>query len=146
VARLIQRELKEPIFPALARTIEGADRIVLLWTRDFWQATARPRIVESDIHPTPKFLAELDEDDWRRSLEGALACLDETRSYQGRATQQVTVISKDGRSSRDGPVSPHLKLKVAAEGDHSWESFLAETRLQLQPLYDWATERAKPAP
>lgn len=146
VARLIQGELKSPTLPSLAESIEGADRIMLLWARDFWRAGSRPKIVERDIHPTPIRLNLLGKEEWRRALEEALACLDETRNYQGWATQQVTEISRKGEQTRTGKVAPHLKFKVEKQRDHSWESFLQETKLRMQPLYDWVAERTTPAP
>lgn len=145
VARLILRELKEATLPAVARSIEGAERIEVLWARDFWQRSARPRIVEGEIHPTPIPLSRLGEEDWRLALEGALACLDESRGYQGRAKQQVTVVSREGNRRRGGEVSPHLTFRTPMEGPHSWESFLREAKSRMRPLYDWAVERSAPA-
>lgn len=144
VARLIRRELESPTLPALARRLDDAERIEVLWARDFWQATARPRILEGQIRPTPIRLSRLGEEAWHRALDGALACLDETRDFLGRATQQVTLESD--RRRVEGPVSPHLTFKLPMEGTHSWESFLQDAKRRMQPLHDWAGERTALTP
>ena len=143
VARLILRELESPTLPDLARGTGDADRIEVLWARDFWQATARPRILEAQIRPTPIPLSRLGAEAWRRALEGALACLDERRDYLGRATQQVTLESS--RRRVEGPVSPHLTFTLPMEPPLPWEPFLRDAKRRLQPLHDWVEERTAPA-
>ncbi len=142
VARLIRRELEGPTLPALARGMGDAERIEVLWARDFWQATARPRILEGWIRPTPISLGRLGEEAWRRALDGALACLDEGRDHLGRATQQVTLESD--RRRVEGSVSPHLTFKLLMDPPAPWESFLRDAKQRMQPLYDWVEERTAP--
>ncbi|HEU0078163.1 MAG TPA: hypothetical protein VFQ76_10970, partial [Longimicrobiaceae bacterium] len=139
VARLIRRELESPTLPDLARRMDDADRIEVLWARDFWQATARPRILEGQIRPTPIPLSRLGAEAWRRALDGALACLDERRDYLGRATQQVTLESS--RRRVEGPVSPHLTFSLRTDAPGPWEPFLEDAKRRLQPLHDWVEER-----
>jgi hypothetical protein len=139
VARLIERELRAPTLPALIQRMEEADAAEVHWTRDYWQVSARPRIVEKYIVPTPILLHQLTDGVWRSALEGAEACLDERKGLRGRATQEVTLA--DGRRVTGG-VSPHLTFVYPAAGPVSWPAFLAEARARMQPLYDWAVERA----
>jgi hypothetical protein len=144
VARLIRRELDDPTLPGLVRRMDDAERIEVLWARDFWQAAARPRIMEAQIRPTPIPLGRLGEEAWRRALDGALACLDETRDHLGRATQQVTLESS--RRRVEGPVSPHLTFTLAMHAPLPWETFLHDAKPRMQPLHDWVAARAAPLP
>lgn len=135
IARLVTRELRTPTLPGLADEVADAARIEVRMTRDYWQATARPEIVERMIVPTPVPLSALTEERWRQVLQGALACLDPSRNRRGRAMQEVTLAVSGER--RKGPVSPHLTFVLPKEADVSWVDFLARAKPRMQTLYDW---------
>jgi hypothetical protein len=139
VARLIERELKEPRLPSLLRDHSSLSQVVLVWRRDYWQASARPRIIERNISPTPIELGKLTKEDWRHALQEALECLDPRRKRRGRARQTVTL---ESGKRIEGDVSPHLMLRYMATDFEGWEPFLREARQRLQPLHDWASSRA----
>lgn len=140
VARLITRELKQPTLPDLIRRVGDTGHAELLWSRDYWQATSRPPIVEANIVPTPILLRRLSDSAWREALTGALACLDQDRGYHGRAVQSVTLVASGRRM--EGAVSPHLAFVLPAAEYRSWEPFLREAKAEMQVFYDWTKERA----
>jgi hypothetical protein len=140
VARLIQRELRHPTLPALAARAGDPEGIEVRWRRDYWQASARPRILEADIGPTPIALRELTEAAWRQALEGARDCLEWQPNIR-RARQRVTLAA--AYTAVEGDVSPHLTITLVAERYRPWDEFLDETRRRLRPFYDWARERVR---
>jgi hypothetical protein len=141
VARLIQRELQTPTLPNVIRQLQNTDTVVVHWRRDYWQAASRPPIEEKDIAPTPIPAGHLTEDLWRKALEGAAGCLDPTKTWGGRATQEVTLSASKKRVT--GPVSPHLTILVASQAPYDWELYFSRAKAQLQPFYDWAVEQAR---
>jgi hypothetical protein len=140
IARLINRELRNATLPALVREVGGTDPMYVLWARDYWQATSRPKILEGEIAPTPLPLSRLTEDGWRHALEGALACLDRKRNWRGRAIQEVTLATTGRRL--EGSVSPHLTFVLPADERTSWLEFLGHAKARMQPFYDWTSDRA----
>lgn len=143
VARLLLRELDEPTLPNVIERLTQATRVSVEWTRDYWQATSRPAIREKFIDPTPILLRELTAPRWKQAVEGALSCLDAARSYQGRATQEVTLAGSGRRVV--GPVSPHLTFVLPAGGASPWSTFFAEARKSMEPLYQWTVDRSAEA-
>ena len=139
VARLIERELRDPTLIELVEGEEVLADVNLQWQRDFWQKQARPEIVERYISPTPLVLSKLTADGWREALTGAAACLDSKRRRRGRATQTVTLTSGEQVT---GEVSPHLIFRLTSEGDGSWEEFFRDVRTRMQPLHAWAVRRS----
>ncbi len=107
IARFIERELGQPTLPDLCRALPHAGTIVMSWTRDAWQAAARPPIAEIQIGPTPRRLDDLTPEVWRTILMEAYQCLDGNRGHRGRATQTVTL--KGGPAEKE--VSPHLHIE-----------------------------------
>jgi hypothetical protein len=140
VAHLIRRELLNQTLPALAAATEDPQGIEVRWRRDYWQASARPPIVEADISPTPIPLGQLTDAAWQQALEGARDCL-QWNPEPRRARQQV-ILAASG-AVVEGEVSPHLTITRVAERYIPWEEFLAETKRRLRPFYDWARERAR---
>ena len=47
----------------------------MLWARDAWQYSARRRIKEANLAPTPIALDRLDGQGWANALRGARECL-----------------------------------------------------------------------
>ena len=140
IARLITRELRRPTLPGLIRQLGDTGPARVHWTRDYWQATSRPPIVERNIAPTPVLLSQMTEHLWHQALEDALACLDPNKNRRGRANQGVTLARSGVRVI--GPVSPHLKFVLPAPPRSPWPEFLAQAKEFMQPFYDWTRERA----
>ena len=138
VARLIRRELDSPTLPDLIRRSGTRDSVAVWWVRDYWQAASRPEITERLIAPTPISASRLTEERWLEALEGAAGCL--APSWDGRASQEVTLVKSSKRLM--GKVSPHLTISVSSDVPVSWLDFLKRGKVQLQPFYDWAVERA----
>lgn len=140
IARLIERDLKEPSLIRLVEKDEGLAPVFLLLRRDYWQASARPLIRERDISPTPIRLGDLTTGGWRSALEEALDCLDSRRKRRGRAVQKVTLSSGQ---SVEGEVSPHLTFRYYSPQRTEWELLFREGREIMEPLHDWAARRAR---
>lgn len=140
VARLIERELRDPALPGLVREHAGLREVIVHWERDYWQATSRPEIRERNILPTPVLLGDLTAEGWRSAVEEARACLNPRRKYRGRATQQVTLQSGH---QIEGEVSPHLTFRYMASGYMEWEDLCREGKACLKPIHEWATSRAR---
>jgi hypothetical protein len=140
VSRLITRELRQSTLPKLIQDVGTPDSAFVLWTRDYWQATSRPLILEREITPTPMLLSRISEEPWQKALEGALTCLDAKRQWRGRAKQEVT-LARSGQQVL-GPVSPHLTFVLPAEDAVSWREFLAYAKDRMQPYYTWTVDRA----
>ena len=139
ITRLIEREVREISLPETIRKNPQLNDVILMWQRDYWQATARPAIAERDIAPTPIALGELTREQWLAALTEARDCLDMKRKRMGRATQTVTLPSGD---RIQGDVSPHLMFRYVDPTADSWESLFRGARAALQPLHDWASRRA----
>ena len=76
VARLIEREISRPLLlTRYRRKVARPDKVTVLWARDAWQYSARRRIKEANIAPTPIALDRLDGQGWADALRGARECL-----------------------------------------------------------------------
>ena len=139
ITRLIEREVREISLPDTIRKNPQLNDVILIWHRDYWQATARPVIAEREIAPTPIALGDITREQWLASLLEARDCLDMKRRRLGRATQTVTLPNGD---RIQGDVSPHLMFRYVDADAESWETLFRNARAALQPLYDWATRRA----
>jgi hypothetical protein len=139
VARLITREQARPALHDFIARMDSTAGIRVIWNRDYWQATSRPRIVERYIAPTPIALEELTPAAWSQALAGARDCLEVRGREFRRATQTVTLESSGRRV--EGPVSPHLTFRLSVPSIESWEQFFREAKARLQPLYDWTEVR-----
>ena len=141
VARLIERELREPVLPRLVEEHGALAPVLLVWHRDYWQATGRPRIQEKVIARAR--LGDLTRAAWVASLEEARGCLDSRRKYRGRAVQTVTLSSSGDRV--EGEVSPHLMFRYMAPERMDWESLCRQAKAAMEPLHGWAVRRARKA-
>ena len=116
VARLIEREISRPLFlTRYRRKVERPDTVTVLWGRDAWQYSARRRIKEANLAPTPIALDRLDGPGWADALRGARECLDPRKQHRGRRRVPVTLLpSKRHPWARqvEMDVSPHLKIRT----------------------------------
>lgn len=140
VQRLIRRELRKQRLLDVQVPGVGTPAVEVRWMRDYWQVSDRPAIRERDIISTPILIGDLTEVAWRQALEGALACLDESREWRKRARQRVTLVPSG--EVVEGEVSPHLTLTVHATSYTPWTEFLSEAQSALQPYHGWASSRS----
>lgn len=137
IARVIERELKEPSLVELVRNDPALADVHLLWRRDYWQANSRPEIEEKIIVRMP--LGALDDEAWRASLVAAQACLDKRRKYRGRGRQTVTL---PNGTQVEGEVSPHLTFEYFSPAPTPYEDFFREAKGRMQNLHKWLKDRA----
>ncbi len=116
VARLIEREISRPLLlTRYRRQVARPDKVTVVWARDAWQVSARPRIKEANIAPTPIALDRLDGQGSAEALRGARECLDPQKQLRGRRKVTVTLLpSKRHPWERqvEMEVSPHLKIRT----------------------------------
>jgi hypothetical protein len=145
ISKFIQSEISIPKITDVAAKLHNPENIVINFTRDAWQVTARPTIAEKYLGGKACTFAEIDQDHWTLTLAEALACLSKRANYCGRAKQRVTLesMSRDEKQVRIMDVSPHLTIwsRISLEGDleHNIESKIAE----LQPIYDWVEKASQ---
>jgi hypothetical protein len=145
IARLLVRERDAPELPDLT-SLPSADMISVQFSRDAWQAAARPNIVERDIKGSGTALAQLTPSLWADMVEEALGCLDPRQGYKGRGQQTVTLIKSDEEVLK--AVSPHLNIRSSL-----WNSIpdsldevierIELARARLQPIYDFVRNRSE---
>jgi hypothetical protein len=145
VARLIERELREPKLFDARTEVADPTRVEVFWYRDAWQVVARLPILERLIGGSPRLLHTIVPAEWRAMLEEAYVCLDALRGYRGRAQQMVTTTAGNRRLIS---VSPHLQLRQAfwprdPASPAGWRASLDDTMSHLRPLHRWATEQAR---
>ena len=146
VARLIEREISRPLLLTRYRPkVARPDSVTVIWARDAWQYSARPRIKEVNVAPTPTALDRLDGQGWADALRGARECLDPRRQHRGRRKVPVTLLPSK-RHARERQVemgvSPHLKIKMPLGGITSRAMRLA--RENLEAVYGFAAEQSRP--
>ncbi len=146
VARLIEREMSRPLLlTRYRRKVARSDRVTVVWARDAWQVTARPRIKEANIAPTPITLDRLDGQGWEDALRSARECLDPRKQLRGRRKVLVTLLpSKRHPWERqvEMDVSPHLKIRTPLV--EITPRAMREARENLEALYEFATHQSRP--
>lgn len=145
IASFLLSEMRNPELGALKTKLSEPERVFIRMTRDAWQVTSRPLIVEEYIGGKEYSLAEVNEEQWQSILNEAVGCLDESRGYRGRSSQEVTLAKpqKNGEQKRVLPVSPHLNVwtAISLEGDIT-ENVNAGMTL-LAPVYEWISRLSR---
>ena len=145
VARLIEREISRPLLlTRYRRKVARPDRVTVIWARDAWQYSARRRIKEASIAPTPIALDRLDGQGWAEALRGARECLDPRKQHRGRRRVMVTLLpSKQHPWERpvEMDVSPHLKIKTPLA--EITPRAMQQTRDNLEALYEFAAHQSR---
>ena len=117
VARLIEREISRPLLlTRYRRKVARPGRVTVILARDAWQYSARRRIKEANIAPTPIALDRLDGQGWAEAVRGARECLSPQKQLRGRRKVPVTLLtSKRHPWERqvEMEVSPHLKIRTS---------------------------------
>lgn len=146
VARLIEREISRPLLLTRYRPkVARPDKVTVIWARDAWQYSARRRIKEANVAPTPIALDRLDGRGWADALRGARECLGPRRQRRGRKKVLVTLLpSKRHPWERqvEMDVSPHLKIRmplaeIAARA-------VRRARGNLEALWEFAAHQSRP--
>jgi hypothetical protein len=135
-------EIENPSFFKACDQLTDPDRLFMRLTRDAWQVTARPSIVEKFIGPGNTPLGDIDSSLWQSMLTEALGCLSEERGYRGRSKQSVTLRKKPrtGDRTRIMDVSPHLTVWTPIESSGVVEENLNAGLDRLMPIYQWMSQ------
>lgn len=141
IATLINSELQFPELLRLLPDLSSPESMTLRFTRDAWQVTSRPRILEEYLGGREYLLSEMTADLWRKILEEALGCLDKDRGYRGRAIQAVTRVRGDvpDDESTDMKVSPHLTISAHIDPSSDSLEQLSAAIERLRPIHKWAS-------
>ena len=141
VARLIERELSEPLLLSRYRAEVARPAMVTVnWRREAWQVSSRVPIEESVLSPAPIALHRLNSEGWKRALRGARECLDPKRGYRGRLRTKVTLRPSGQMVERE--VTPHLHLGMFLTRTSPDE--MRRAKANLEALHDWASHQARP--
>jgi hypothetical protein len=134
-------ELERPSFFKVRDQLADPNQSFIRLTRDAWQVTARPSIVEKFIGPGNTPLSDIDPDLWQSMLIEALECLSEEKDYRGRAKQLVTFQNKPrtGDRTRIMEVSPHLTIWTLMQSSGDIERNLQAGIDRLKRIYDWVS-------
>lgn len=140
VARLIERELSQPLLLSRYRADVARPAMVTVnWRREAWQVSSRVQIKEARLSPTPIALHRLDDEGWKRALQGAKECLDPKRGYRGRLRTKVTLRRSGQVVERQ--VTPHLHLGMFLTRITLGE--MRRAKSNLDALHDWASHQAR---
>ena len=146
VARLIEREISRPLLlTRFRRKVARPDIVTVVWSRDAWQYSARRRIKEATIAPTPIALDRLDGQRWAEALLGARECLDPQKQLRGRRKVPVTLLpSKRHPWERqvEMEVTPHLKIRTPLAEITS--RAMREGRENLEGVWEFVGEQSRP--
>ena len=139
ISKFILSEIDNPTIDEIKAKLSNPDKIFIRFSRDAWQVTARPFIVEKYLGGKEFTFSESNSSQWSKTLDDALGCLNKEMNYCGRAKQKVTLQNKpkNGEQVRIMEVSPHLtiwsNLSLSGNVQKNVESNIAE----LQPVYEW---------
>lgn len=139
IATFILSELKNPTLIELKTKLKQTEKIIIRFTRDAWQATSRPDIVEKYFGGREFPLKEMHPELWTSILKEALGCLDEKRMYRGRNLQTVTLAKKprNGSQTRTLQVSPHLTIWTPIDLSEDVITDLNNGISRLEPVHNW---------
>ena len=146
VPRLIERELSRPLLlTRYRRQVARPDKVTVRWARDAWQYSARPRIKEANLAPTPIMLDRLDSQGWAAALRGARECLDPRKRHRGRRKIPVTLLpsKRDPRGRQvEMYVSPHLKIGTPLV--EITRGAVREGRENLEGVWEFVGHQSRP--
>lgn len=139
ISKLILSEINNPTIEKVKAKLDIPNEIFIRFSRDAWQVTARPAIVEKLLGGKECSFSECAPDQWSRTLNEALACLNKEMNYCGRAKQEVTLEKKPkkGEQVRIMEVSPHLTIWSRLSLEGNIQENIQNKLKELQPVYDW---------
>ena len=126
--------------------IDAAEDITVQFTRDAWQAAARPGIKEKFINGSGTALKSMTLHLWEQMVKEALECLNPNVDYKGRGRMEVTLVKSGEKVIKE--VSPHLTfhLLVWEKQPNTMEEavqLIAAAHDKLLPLYNWVETKSK---
>jgi hypothetical protein len=135
ISKFILSEINDQKIWNVVEKLKNPNDVYISFSRDAWQVTARPSIVEKYLGGKEFTFAAGNPEQWARTLNEALGCLNEKKNYCGRAKQRVTLENKpkNGEQVRIMEVSPHLTIWSPLSLSENIENKISE----LQPVYDW---------
>jgi hypothetical protein len=141
IANFILNELENPSVEELNNRLEAQLPIIVRFTRDAWQVTSRPNILEKYIGGREVPISELNSQRWNSVLREALACLNDAKDYRGRATQEITLSNQPSKGSRTKSmqVSPHLTIWTPINLSDDIASSLKAGVKRLEPVHEWVS-------
>jgi len=139
ISKFILSEINNPKIEQVKSNLNNPDKISIHFSRDAWQVTARPFIVEKYIGGKVFTFFETNLSQWSTTLQEALGCLNKEANYCGRAKQKVTLENKpkNGGQVRIMEVSPHLTIWSHFSLSGNIEENIISKITELQPVYDW---------
>jgi len=142
ISEFIQSEIRNPRIEEITSRLVNPDNIFIRFSRDAWQATSRPLIVEKYLGGKEFSFAECNTSQWLRILTEALACLNKETNFCGRVKQTITLESKpkNGEQVRVMEVSPHLTIWSPLRLSENMEERLESKVAEIKPVYDWVKE------
>lgn len=144
IARFLKRELAEPKLFEITASSKGVENVYLNLTRDAWQVTSRPMIIEENIGGKDTPISKISAEIWVEMLEEALDCLNAESGHRGRSQQTVTLRKppKNGPRERVMPVSPHLTIWTPVSSSDAEEAEIETVRNRLLPIYKWVKRQS----
>lgn len=141
ISKLIKSEQKDELLLRVVANLGDPDRIILRFTRDAWQASARLAIVEEHLGEGEVKLSELAPNLWQKILAKALECLNPDANHLGRSKQLVTLKNSPlGTAPRTVQVSPHLTIWTPIDPSKDSTEELSSAISRLRPIYEWASK------
>jgi len=139
ISKFILSEIKNPRIMEVKAKLNNPDKISIRFSRDAWQVTARPFIVEKYLGGKEFTFSESNSSQWLTTLQDALGCLNKEANYCGRAKQKVTLENKPkkGEQVRIMEVSPHLTIWSHLSLSGNIQENIMSKIAELQPVYDW---------
>ena len=139
ITTFILSEVNSPHIGEIRSILKRPENVYISFTRDAWQVTSRPNIVEKYIGGREASFVEIDSDHWTSALNEALECLNKETSFRGRAKQSVTLENKpkNGEQVRVMDVSPHITIWSPMSLEGNLKENIKNKIAELQPVYDW---------
>jgi hypothetical protein len=142
ISKFILSEIDNPRIAEITAKVDYPDKIFIRFSRDAWQVTSRPSIVEKYLGGKEFTLAEMNASQWSNTLKEALDCLNEETNYCSRDKQTITLENKprNEKQVRVMEVSPHLTIWSPLSLRGSIQEKLKRKIAELKPIYDWVKE------
>jgi len=139
ISKFILSEIESPKIDEIKGKVDNPNNIFICFTRDAWQATSRPSILEKYIGDKEYALSEINKQQWSNMLKEALGCLNKDANFRGRTKQVVTLKNKPqhGEQVRYMEVSPHLTIRTPLSLTENMHKELERKISELKPVYEW---------
>ena len=145
ITKFILSEINNPKIAEVVKKLNNPNDVHIRFSRDAWQVTARPFIVERYLGGKEFTFAESNPEQWSRMLKEALGCLNKEMNYCGRAKQTVTLENKpeNVEQARVMEVSPHLTIWSPLSLSGNIYENIDQKIAELQPVYEWVNEASQ---